>query len=83
MDGDRPNDPERVYANYVTIGHNAFEFVFEFGQLYNGGGEARVQARVVMSPPSAHELMQVLGEALREYDTVFPRHGEGLGHDTR
>src|SRR5690349_1006835 len=27
------------YSNYLTIGHNAFEFLFDFGQFYIGSEE--------------------------------------------
>jgi hypothetical protein len=28
--------PEGRYANYFQIGHNAFEFIIDFGQGYEG-----------------------------------------------
>jgi len=62
---------EGKYANYFQIGHNAFEFLFDFGQLYADGKRERMHTRIVTSPSYAKELLKVLGESLERYETQF------------
>ncbi len=64
---------EARYANHFQIGHNEFEFVFEFGQFHpRGGGEASDRAvqivRIVMAPSFAHALLSTLQRAVGEYE---------------
>ena len=37
---------EGKYANYFKVGHNAFEFVLDFGQYYPANGEAQFHTRI-------------------------------------
>jgi hypothetical protein len=41
---------EGRYANYFKVGHNAFEFVFDFGQYYPEIDEAELYTRIITSP---------------------------------
>ena len=52
------------YANYFSIGHNAFEFVFDFGQAYEAqppqsAEQVDIHTRLIASPPSARVFLQV------------------------
>jgi hypothetical protein len=58
---------EGRYANYFQIGHNAFEFLVEFGQRDGG-----VHTRIYVSPQYARVLSDLLLEALAEHDSQFP-----------
>ncbi|QNM98663.1 DUF3467 domain-containing protein [Chitinimonas koreensis] len=55
------------YANYFRIGHNLNEFVIECCQLYEGGQEALVVSRLVLTPASAGQLQAVLEDSLRRH----------------
>ena len=59
---------EGRYANYFEIGHNAFEFLLDFGQLYCEDPEGRMHTRIVTSPMFARRLAEVLNQALRQYE---------------
>jgi hypothetical protein len=54
------------YANYFQIGHNAFEFLLEFGQQ-----EARIHTRIYMSPQHARMFADLLMESLGKYEANF------------
>ena len=54
------------YANVFQIGHNAFEFLLEFGQQ-----EARIHTRIYVSPQHARMLADLLVESLRKYETNY------------
>jgi hypothetical protein len=59
---------EGRYANYFEIGHNAFEFLLDFGQMYLEGPEARMHTRIVTSPIFAKKLAETLNRALCQYE---------------
>lgn len=68
---------EGRYANYFVVGHNALEFLVDFGQMY-GESRERIHSRMVMSPQYARELLRVLHESVatyeREYGTIADPH---------
>jgi len=66
-----PDTVEGKYANYFRIGHNAFEFILEFAQLYSDPAMERVHTRIVTSPAYAKELLGVLNQAMTEYERTF------------
>jgi len=62
---------EGRYANYFKVGHNAFEFVLDFGQLYGESGNAKLHTRIVTSPNYAKALLETLGESIERYEETF------------
>ncbi|HEY3198603.1 MAG TPA: DUF3467 domain-containing protein [Nitrospirales bacterium] len=62
---------EARYANYVEVGHNAFEFLFDFGQCYDEFRKT-FHTRIVMSPDCARKLFEILQEVI---DQSGPRFG--------
>ena len=65
---------ERVggaYSNYLKIGQNAFEFLFDFGQLYLEEGEAQFHTRIVTTPAYAKAFLKVLGDCIARYEQNF------------
>ena len=57
----RPARTEARYANFFQIGHNAFEFLLEFGQ-----GDS-IHTRIYVSPQHARMLSDLLLETLQEH----------------
>jgi hypothetical protein len=70
-DVDRTNLGEGRYANYAEIGHNAYEFVFDFGQGWLDADPARVYVRVITSPETAQRIFRALEDAIAEYRNTF------------
>jgi len=66
-----PSGIEGKYANYFQIGHNAFEFLLDFGQMYSDGTQEHFHTRIVTSPSYAKELLKVLGESIEQYEATF------------
>ena len=62
---------EGKYANYFMVGHNAFEFVIDFGQYYSENEEAEPYTRIVTSPCYARELLETLRESIERYEKTF------------
>ena len=59
------------YVNYFEVGHNAFEFVFDFGQFYPESKETDLCARIITSPGCAKELFIILGESIEQFVKKF------------
>jgi uncharacterized protein DUF3467 len=78
MSSDGPWTPaamiEARYANHFKVGHNEYEFVFDFSQYHFGtvvngddGTETSI-VRIVMGPPFARALLDTLLRAIGEYE---------------
>jgi Protein of unknown function (DUF3467) len=52
------------YANYFKLGYNAFEFVLDFGQFYNGNKDPRFHTRIITSTVYAKTLLKLLQDSL-------------------
>lgn len=60
---------EGRYSNHLAIGQNAFEFVFDFGQLYDGkDNEPRIHTRIITSPFYAKHISELLQSSIRRYE---------------
>jgi len=63
--------PEGRYSNYFKVGHNAFEFVLDFGQFYPENGDPRLHTRIITSPIYARALLETLQESIARYEQAF------------
>lgn len=59
------------YANYFEIGHNAAEFVLDFGQAYSQAEERQMHTRIVTSPPYAKALLRLLEKAVKGHERAY------------
>ena len=62
---------EGRYANYFEVGHNAFEFLLDFGQYYPETDEAALYTRIVTSPCYAKSLLETLRDSIEQYEKNF------------
>jgi len=62
---------EGRYANYFKVGHNAFEFVLDFGQYYPENKEEELYTRIVTSSVYAKVLLRTLKELIECYEKIF------------
>lgn len=63
---------EGRYANFFKVGHNAFEFVVDFGQSYEDNAQREtIHSRIVTSPTYAKILLMTLRDALDAYECTF------------
>ncbi len=71
---DDPQETGRLegrYANYFKIGHNAVEFIIDFGQFYPENGEVQFHTRIISAPLYAKALFRTLGESVERYEKTF------------
>lgn len=59
------------YVNYFEVGHNAFEFMFDFSLFYPESRETELCARIITSPECAKELFIILRESIEQYTKNF------------
>lgn len=62
---------EGRYANYFKVGHNAFEFLLDFGQFYAESQEARLHTRIITTPIYAKAFAEILQESIDQYERTF------------
>jgi hypothetical protein len=65
--------PNRVregkYANYFEVGHNPFEFYFDFGQYDPNSEQVQMHTRIVTSPAHAKLLGQTLSGSVDSFES--------------
>lgn len=66
-----PADVQPTYVNFVVITHSASEVVLDLAQVMPQVAEARVRARVVMTPLNAKLLLRALAENLGRFESQF------------
>jgi hypothetical protein len=62
---------EGRYANYFKVGHNALEFVLDFGQYYPENDQAELYTRIITSPAYAKEFFKTLKLSIEEYGKLY------------
>jgi Protein of unknown function (DUF3467) len=67
-DGQDSAQPNGRYANYFTVGHNAFEFLFDFGQIHTQGRPAPLHTRIITTPVYAKTFLALLQESIDQYE---------------
>jgi hypothetical protein len=64
-------EPAARYANYFEIGHNAAEFILDFGQAYSTGKERQLHTRIVTSPSYAKALQRLLEKSIEQHEQIY------------
>lgn len=73
-----PEDPggpgtqvEGRYANSFHVGHNAAEFIVDFGQYFPADVAEQMHTRIITNPAYAKALLGVLAESIAAYERAF------------
>lgn len=59
------------YSNFTVISHSGGEFFFDFITVSPNMPQAKVQARVIMTPENAKNLLFALGDNIKRYEATF------------
>jgi len=59
-----------VYANLAVITHSPTEFIMDFVSIMPGLPQAKVRARVLMTPQHAKRLARALQENVAKYESM-------------
>ena len=66
-----PKDLQPIYSNFAMITNSPSEIVIDFAQVMPQIPEARVQARVIMTPRNAKLLLRAIHEHLGRFETQY------------
>jgi hypothetical protein len=61
----------RQYANYFKVGHNGFEFFFDFGQSLAESKDVLIHTRIVAAPGYAKAFMETLRESIAKHEETY------------
>jgi hypothetical protein len=59
------------YANFLIVGHNAFEFVLDFGQVYAGDTGETTHTRIVTAPVYTKAMLRTLKTAIEQFESSY------------
>ena len=62
---------EGRYANVFHVGHNAAEFLIDFGQYFPADHGEQIHTRIITHPTYAKELLAVLARSIGAYEGKF------------
>jgi Protein of unknown function (DUF3467) len=74
--------PEGRYANHFDVGHNAIEFLFDFGQFFSTE-EAVLHTRIIVNPVVAKAFKKILTRAVTEFEKEFGSITDPTGTEQR
>lgn len=64
----RPRAPLARYSNYFEVGHNAYEFLIDFGQFQPEVEGVVLHTRIAVGPTHAKLLAATLGKAVAQHE---------------
>jgi uncharacterized protein DUF3467 len=64
----RSRAPLARYANYFELGHNAFEFIIDFGQYRHDTRDVALHTRIAFGPTHAKLLTGMLARAIEAHE---------------
>ena len=68
---DEPRRPPLAgYANYFEVGHNAFEFLLDAGQVEPQSGTIRFTDRIAITPVNAKLLGELLIRSIAQFEAA-------------
>jgi hypothetical protein len=62
------DEREARYGNHFRVGFNSFEFILDFGQLYEGAAGEVHHTRIITGPVYAKALAHLLLDSLTAYE---------------
>ncbi len=66
-----PGDLEEIYANLALISHSTSEIIVDFARMMPNKPNAKVHARVIMTPMNAKLLYRALAENLQKFEAKY------------
>ncbi len=66
-----PEVAKGIYSNLAVLTHGPSEFFLDFITMAPNMPQAKVQARIVMTPENAKTLLMALSDNVRKYEATF------------
>jgi len=64
---------EGIYSNLAIITHSNSEFVIDYVKVMPGVANAKVKARILLTPQHAKRLLRALGDNIKKFEAA---HGQ-------
>ncbi len=64
-------EAEGIYSNLALISHSPAEFVIDFTRMLPGVPNAKVYARIIMTPQHAKSFLHAMQDNIRKYEEQF------------
>jgi len=74
QEDENPQNPgsfEGRYANAFQVGHSAFEFLLDFGQVSPESEQVQFHTRIITGPVYAKAFLETLRESIERYEQTF------------
>ena len=71
QDPQNPGSFEGRYANAFQVGHSAFEFLLDFGQVSPESEQVQFHTRIITGPVYAKAFLETLRESIERYEQTF------------
>ena len=74
QEDENPQNPgsfEGRYANAFQVGHSAFEFLLDFGQVSPESEQVQLHTRIITGPVYAKAFLETLRESIERYEQTF------------
>ncbi len=65
------SNAEGIYSNLVLLAHSPSEFILDFARILPGIPQAKVYARIIMTPQNARSLLRALETRVESYEAQF------------
>jgi len=59
------------YSNFVIVSHSPEEFVLDFAHILPGKEEAKVIARIIMTPKNAKNFLMAISNNIANFERQF------------
>ncbi|MDE6099480.1 MAG: DUF3467 domain-containing protein [Paramuribaculum sp.] len=66
-----PDVAKGIYSNLAVLTHGPAEFFLDFITVAPNMPQAKVQARIVMTPENAKNLLMALNDNVKKYEATF------------
>jgi hypothetical protein len=73
---ERHDNLQARYANFFQVGFNNWEFVIDFGYYYEGDAAPAIHSRIILAPPIAADLLELLERTVADHKRSYGPAGE-------
>lgn len=62
---------EGRYANHLAVGYNGFEFIMDFGQIFEDEIEPPIHTRIITNPEHFQAFVEIMRLSLEQFEQKF------------
>jgi hypothetical protein len=62
---------EGRYANHLAVGYNGFEFIMDFGQIFEDETEPPIHTRIITNPEHFQAFVELMRLSLEQFEKKY------------